>query len=657
MRPMRPQSHPQHVLDALTAHTAVVAQDGEIVSVNHAWKRFADENGLASRDYCVGDSYHEACLSAARTDPVAAGVCDAIRGVCAGDLTRAEFEYPCHSRDERRWFVVHISPMRVRADRFALVLHENVTRIKTAEESLASVADLLAVPSGEGCLWAIAEGLRRTLPADCVLVTEVSHTGEGRVRVLASAGGNSPGAGLIVALSGTPEARLTGGSRSICVPSGAAESFAVDPRLAGARGFIGAGAGEDELGRPLGMVGALWRQPVAGVDLGRRVVGLSAGRVGEELQRRRAEAERDRTRELAARTEALDRRAVETAHELKNLLFASRAQLSEASKAVDEGRSPRRAHAILGELARQAVLLTDSLRDLASEPETARRVLWLADLAREAVATVTPLLPPEMSVTLDADERVRVLGDADQLKRALVNLTLNARNAMRAGEGRIVVGAHAQGAEAVLSVTDTGEGVSGPVRDRMFERRFTTRRSEGGEGLGLTVVDEIARAHAGRVAVRTERGVGTTISIVLPALETGAEGSANADAETGRLALVVESDPRVREVLAGALGSMGYSVFPRRGDEGFDEGCEPLPAGVTLVVAESGPPGGDGESLLRGLREIGYKGPAVLMSESFAGGASADATLGAALLAKPFSETELRSAIGLAMDLLRGAAP
>ncbi|MCC5787637.1 MAG: hybrid sensor histidine kinase/response regulator [Phycisphaerales bacterium] len=661
---MRPQSHPQHLLDALTAHTAVVADDGEIVSVNHTWKRFADENGLASRDYCVGESYHEACLPASRTDPVAAGVCDAIRGVCAGDLTRAEFEYPCHAPDERRWFVVHITPMRVGGKRFALVLHENVTRIKAAEESLATIADLLAVPAGEGCLGAIAEGLRRTLPADFVLVTEVLHTGEGRVRVLASAGRSlaeegrgSTEEGLIVPLPGTPEARLANGSRSVCLPTGASESFADDPRLAGARGFIGSGAGEDELGRPLGMVGALWRQPVAGVDLARRVVGLSAGRVAEELQRRRAEAERERSEDLAARAEALDEKACETAHELKNLIFALQAHLKEASKTVEAGGSPRQAHAKLGELIRQAGSLANSLRDLASEPEPTRCVLSLAELARDAIATVKPLLPAETSVTLDADTRVRVLGNADQLQRALVNLTLNARNAMKADGGRIVVGVHAHGAEAVLSVTDSGEGVSGSVRDRMFERRFTTRRSEGGEGLGLTVVDEIARAHAGRVTVSTERGVGTTMAIILPALAAGAEATDSPSAERGRCALVIEDNPQVLKIVAGMLDSMGYSVVRRRGDEAFGEGRELLPPGVTLVVSDYRLPGNDGESLLRELREAGYTGPAVLMSGSRAGGVSADAKLGAALLAKPFGETELRSAIGLALDMLREVGP
>ncbi len=661
---MRPRPQPHHLLNALTAHTAVVADDGEILSVNDTWKRFADENGLASRNYCVGESYHEACLPAWRTDPVAAGVCDAIRGVCAGDLTRAEFEYPCHAPDERRWFVVHITPMRVGGKRFALVLHENVTRIKASEESLATIADLLAVPAGEGCLSAIAEGLRRTLPADFVLVTEVLHTGEGRVRVLASAGRSlaeegrgSTEQGLIVPLPGTPEARLASGSRSVCLPTGASESFADDPRLTGARGFIGAGAGEDELGRTLGMVGALWRRPVAGVDSARRVVGLTAGRVAEELQRRRAEAERERSEDLAARAEALNRRASETAHELKNLLFAMQGHLREASDAVEAGGNAKPAHSKLGELMRQAGSLADSLRDLASRPEPSRSVLCLAELARDAIATVTPLLPPETSVTLDADERVRVLGDADQLQRALVNLTLNARNAMKADGGRVVVGVHAQGAEAVLSVTDSGEGVPDPVRDRMFERRFTTRRSDGGEGLGLPVVDEIARAHAGRIAVSTERGVGTTISIVLPALAAGVEGNGNASTETGRCALVIEDNPQVLEVVAGMLDSMGYSVIRRRGDEAFGEGRELLPPGVMLVVSDYRLPWNDGESLIRQLREAGYSGPAVLMSGSRPGGVSADATLGAAVLAKPFGETELRSAIGLALDMLREVGP
>lgn len=638
---------PQNVLDALTAHAAVVADDGEIIGVNVPWKRFADENGLGSGDYCLGESYHDACEDAAATDPVAAGVCDAIRGVCSSDLTRAEFEYPCHSPSERRWFVVRITPVRIAGKAMALVLHENVTLARAPGDDLAQLVDAFKTAPGEDCLESLASDLRRILPADGVVVTEVLRTGEGRVRVLGASGDALPERGAVLALRGAPEAVLTTTRPSIRRPADASASFPEDPRLKVARGFIGAAFGRDERDLPAGMVGAIWKKPIVRTERAERLVSLLAVRAAEELQRRRLQ-------EIARRADALDLAAGETSHELNNLLIAFDAHIGEASEAARDGRDPEAAHDRLRALTRQAGKLAGSLRDLASGPRPSKRVCKLSDIARDGIETIAPLLPPETSVTLDADDNVSVHADSDQLQRALVNLSLNARNAMKQDGGRIVVGVHRSGDKAVLSVTDSGEGLSSRVRDRMFERNFTTRRSEGGSGIGLAVVDDIARAHDGSVSVRSEPGVGTTMAMILPALssrQSEDQLDERSDRPSERCAVIIEDNPEVLAAVSGMLRSMGYAVVERRNEDFASSPGGALPPETALVVADYGLPGPNGETLIAEMRRAGYRGPAVLMSGSRAHSIGSDAPLRAATLAKPFGETELRSAVGLALDL------
>lgn len=663
---MQYRTIPQHVLEALPAHTAVVSADGEIVSVNEPWKRFADENGLGSSDYCVGESYLDACGSAPEDDPVAASVSRAIRQICAGELIRAEFEYPCHSPIERRWFVVHISRMEVDGKGFALVMHENVTHLKGGEEDLGRIAEGLNANEGPDFFFELAEGLRAVLPVDGVVVTELLAGGENRVRVLGGSG-LSPEAGAEFILADSPEARLSSVRRLLSIPSGASAAFAEDSRFGYGviEGFVGAGAGLTDRGLPMGMVGLLSRRPIVGIDHAGRVARIFAARAGEELHRRDAMIERERAETLTRRIDRLSVLAGGVAHEFNNILTAFGAHLNEATRRSGEGRSPAPSHERLVDLARQARALTDSLSNLTKGCESVRKPLRLADVAREAIATIEPLLPSVTTITLNADERVRVLGDSDQLQRALMNLMFNARNAMAPGGGRIVIGVSRSGDDASLSVDDTGRGLSGEVRDHMFDPYFTTGEDSGGTGLGLSVVDDIAREHGGRVTVRSEPGVGTTMTVVIPAIGSPREperpevdlagGKDTRPAgEQARSAVVIEDNPDVLGVVAGMLASMGYAVIERDGVAPRGVAPEWLPQNTALVVADLDLPGGDGESLLKGMREAGYGGPAVLMSGSRAAGISTDSVLGAALLAKPFGETELRSAIGLALDLCRG---
>ncbi len=122
------------VLNALSAHIAVVDSYGTIIAVNAAWRRFGESNGLRDPDFCVGANYFAVCRSA--RDPAARQAYAGIHDVLSGVSRAFEFVYPCHSPDEQRWFVLRATLM-TNYTGFAVIAHEDVTGRLLAEQKLA----------------------------------------------------------------------------------------------------------------------------------------------------------------------------------------------------------------------------------------------------------------------------------------------------------------------------------------------------------------------------------------------------------------------------------------------------------------------------------------------------------------------------------------
>ncbi|HYN86823.1 MAG TPA: GAF domain-containing protein [Pyrinomonadaceae bacterium] len=128
----------QAVINSLTAHIAVLDRGGRIVAVNDAWRRFADENGGAGTSVGVGVNYLKFCGEAAGGDAESRRILRGIEAVLAGEREEFQMEYPCHSSDEERWFLLHVSPLRLGRGG-AVVSHINITERKRAEQALKAL--------------------------------------------------------------------------------------------------------------------------------------------------------------------------------------------------------------------------------------------------------------------------------------------------------------------------------------------------------------------------------------------------------------------------------------------------------------------------------------------------------------------------------------
>ena len=268
------------------------------------------------------------------------------------------------------------------------------------------------------------------------------------------------------------------------------------------------------------------------------------------------------------------------------------------------------------------------------------------------------LVGPEIELVLDLEPGLPTIhADSGALEQVIVNLVVNARDAMAKG-GRLSIATSAvpegSAAERVaLVVSDTGTGISPTIRDRIFDPLFTTKEAGKGTGLGLTIVESIVAQSGGHIRVESEVGKGATFRLDFPrhVAATSAKDP-SAGAET---ILVAEDDEAVRRLAGIALSARGYRLL--EAGDGLEALAlaERYPGEISLLVTDVGMPRMDGAELAERLRA---RRPS--MRVLFVTGFGSDAITGAstraahvAVLEKPFTPDQLAAAVRALLD--RGA--
>jgi len=234
----------------------------------------------------------------------------------------------------------------------------------------------------------------------------------------------------------------------------------------------------------------------------------------------------------------------------------------------------------------------------------------LGRLIGERIALTTELDPELLNFSVDPG----------QIQQAIVNLVVNARDAMSDG-GRIVIGTrnadrfpeeagaveHEDRPCIVLTVSDTGQGMSPQTRAQIFEPFFTTKREGKGTGLGLATVYGIVRQSGGWIDVESEVGAGTTFFLYFPATRESlaAEepaGTAQAVSRVRARVLVVEDQPDVRDLAVSALRRAGHDVYEATdGDEALAR-FETRASTIALLLTDVVMPGMNGRDLAERMR-------------------------------------------------------
>jgi PAS domain S-box-containing protein len=367
--------------------------------------------------------------------------------------------------------------------------------------------------------------------------------------------------------------------------------------------------------------------------------------------------------------EAVGRLAGGVAHDFNNLLtvITGRIELLLADGGLPSDLE--RDLELIGRTAERAASLTRQLLAFSRRQLLQPRVLDLGDLVAAMGGLLRRLVREDIQLVVHAGpEPCRVRADPSQLEQVLINLAVNASDAMPGGgllslrveRARLdepaarALGVRA-GAHALLSVTDTGQGMDAATAARIFEPFFTTKGLGKGTGLGLATVYGIVTQSGGGIEVDTAPGRGTTFRIALP-LAPEPEPAADDDGALppGReTILLAEDDAEVRQLAGEMLRELGYTVVEAAGGADALRAARQHPAPIHLLVVGLHSRHGDGRDLAAELARA-QPGVAALYTTDLVPPAGTSADL--VLLEKPYTPAALARKVREAIDRRAPAA-
>ncbi|HEX4683767.1 MAG TPA: ATP-binding protein [Gemmatimonadaceae bacterium] len=325
----------------------------------------------------------------------------------------------------------------------------------------------------------------------------------------------------------------------------------------------------------------------------------------------------------AQKMEALGRLAGGVAHDFNNLLagITCNAELLLDGTAAALGGEQYDEVIEIKRAAERAALLTRQLLAFSRKQGFRPEVLDLNIVVRELERMLRRLLSASVELTCVLDARpCFVEADRGQLEQALVNLVVNARDAMPDGGIVSIETRHANDAELLLVVRDTGLGMDSATRERLFEPFFTTKSAGNGTGLGLATVYGIVRQANGSIQVRSEPGEGAEFRISLPRTMRPAttprvrERRPTSTIAAAGTILLVEDESVVLESVRRTLERRGHRVIAARTSAEALRAFDLHAAEVTLVLSDAVLPGMSGPELLAHIHVRRPNIPLVLMS-------------------------------------------
>ena len=382
-------------------------------------------------------------------------------------------------------------------------------------------------------------------------------------------------------------------------------------------------------------------------------------------ERKGAEAERaaleDQLRQ-AQKMEGIGKLAGGIAHDFNNLLTAIRGNASLALLSLPPGEGPRQDLEQIEEAADRAAGLTRQLLAFARRTVLQPEVVDLREIVRRLEPMLHRLIGEDVSlVTVVSGDACCVLADPGQLEQVIVNLAVNARDAMPDG-GKLTIevayGEVDEGAApmATMAVTDTGTGMAAETLDHIFEPFFTTKGPGKGTGLGLSTAYGIVKQSGGTVTAQSEPGRGSTLTVILPRVDQPPRdlpqevGRTNmAGRKTGTI-LVVEDDRGVRRFVSRVLEAAGYVV--RAASDGSAAIAAAASEPVQLLVTDVVMPGMGGREVALKLAASQPGIRVLYMSGHTDKGIVLDGVLEPDIqfLAKPFTAEALLAAVDKAMS-------
>jgi signal transduction histidine kinase len=375
----------------------------------------------------------------------------------------------------------------------------------------------------------------------------------------------------------------------------------------------------------------------------------------------------------AVKMEAVGRLAGGIAHDFNNLLTAIRGYSDLLAAGLRPDDPMRGDVAEIQRAADRAASLTQQLLAFSRRQVLRPARIDLASVVHDFESMIRRLIGEDIDLTVTCDTTRTVLVDRSQIEQVIMNLVINARDAMPSG-GQLIIeardhdvpatavirdGSPPPGKYALLRIEDAGSGIAPDVLDRIFEPFFTTKGPGKGTGLGLSTAYGIVKQSGGFIEVTSVQGAGTIFRIYLPEADRDA-GVADSGSGTDRASqraggetiLLVEDADAVRRVVHRALTRMGYNVLEAsNGPEAIGVALEHASA-IDLLLTDFVMPHMGGRELIDRLHALGVRPRILIMS-----GYIDDALLrgggfpsGAAFIEKPFTADRIGRKVREVLD-------
>ncbi|MFW5748205.1 MAG: PAS domain-containing sensor histidine kinase [Chloroflexota bacterium] len=488
----------QSALDALSAHIAILDETGTIIAVNTAWCRFADINEFTGRSYGLGINYLAICDAATgRNSKEGALVSKGIRDVMANRIHEFRLEYPCHSRDEKRWFVLQVTRFQWDGHVRIIVAHQNVTELKSIqvelEESQSHIQTILDNVIN-GIITLNARGRIESVNYACASIlgyTVEELLGQDVQILLAEQHRNQPLTQLLYQLQ-------NGGSHEM--------------------------VGQRKDGSTFPMYFAISRINLDNKRIYTGIIQDVTDRKqaeSERLERERLSIELDKERELRS---LKNRFITMMSHELRTPLASIRLSCDLLQRYGD--RAPEEEKILyLENIGAQVEVLTDLIRDVsmisrsdtnstAFMAEQVNMVEYCRHLADEFRLTHHET---HTIIFSSQHKNIQVAIDTKLMRQVLSNLISNALKYTLPG-GEVIIYVSNGGRYATVRVSDNGIGIPPEDIKHLFEpfHRGSNVDNTPGTGLGLAIARQAVELHNGTIKVESTVGIGTSITVSIP---------------------------------------------------------------------------------------------------------------------------------------------
>ncbi len=370
----------------------------------------------------------------------------------------------------------------------------------------------------------------------------------------------------------------------------------------------------------------------------------------------------------AQKMEVVGRLATGIAHDINNVLTAISGYAALARAELPPGHQTGQSLDQVEEAVLQAAGVVRGLLTFSHKMPINRQTVELRNVLVGAARFVKHLLPAAIEVVLEGADGppLWVSADGVQLQQVILNLAVNARDAMPdGGTLRFTLRADEAGDGAAerpggsqrfvrLVVSDTGSGIPPEVLPHIFEPFFTTKPSGQGTGLGLATVKSVVEQHGGDVQADSIPGCGAQFTISLPCAEPPSAAEPERTEATrararGELILVADDNVQVLDVISAGLRQIGYDVLPVTDAPAIHTECARYGNRVKLAILDVDLPGGSGVDALRAIRQVWPVLPAVIITGAVDGDLQSSEDGRTRLLEKPFRLDDL---LGVVTELL-----